>query len=143
MFLFRFELELAMMRGELSVSDLPEAWNKKMKEYMDIKPSNNSRGVLQDVHWSGGSIGYFPTYTLGNMYAAQFYAAAERELGSLEIYFENGEFTPLFEWLKSNIHQHGRRYYPKDLIVQVTGEELNPNYLIDYLDSKYETIYSS
>jgi carboxypeptidase Taq len=97
---------------------------------------------MQDVHWSAGLIGYFPTYTLGNLYAAQFFARAEQELGSLEAQFARGEFTPLLEWTRKNIHHQGSRYWPRDLLCQVTGQDLNPQFLIDYLNRKYLALYA-
>jgi carboxypeptidase Taq len=119
--LLRFELELALLRGELQVADLPSAWNEKFKAYMGFEPPNDAEGVLQDVHWSGGMIGYFPTYTLGNLYAAQLYAAAERDLGDLQAQFRRGEFAPLLEWLREKVHRQGQRYPAKELIERITG----------------------
>jgi carboxypeptidase Taq len=139
--LLRFELELALMRNELAVKDLPEAWNEKMAKYLGLTPPNCSLGVMQDVHWSGGAIGYFPTYTLGNMYAAQFFAKAQEDLGNLEASFAEGNFSGLLDWLRKNIHGQGRRYYPRDLIEAVTGKPLDPAFLIDYLNAKYGELY--
>jgi carboxypeptidase Taq len=139
--LLRFELELALMRNDLSVKDLPEAWNEKMTKYLGLTPPNFSLGVMQDVHWSGGAIGYFPTYTLGNMYAAQFFAKAQEELGDLEAGFAEGNFADLLSWLRKNIHGQGGRYRPRDLIETVTGNPLDPDYLIDYLNKKYAELY--
>lgn len=139
--LLRFELELALMRGELSVKDLPDAWNQKMLEYLGLTPPSFSLGVMQDVHWSGGAIGYFPTYTLGNMYAAQFFAKAREDLGDLEESFAEGDFFALLDWLRKNIHSQGRRYSPKDLIKTVTGQPLDPSFLINYLKKKYGELY--
>ncbi len=135
--LMRFELERAIMIGDLSVDDLPSAWNEKTGHYLGLTPPDHATGVMQDVHWSAGAIGYFPTYTLGNLYAAQFFAKANEELGDLESLFARGEFAPLLEWLRQNIHSQGTRYLPRDLVRTVTGEDLNPQYLIDYLDRKY------
>jgi carboxypeptidase Taq len=139
--LIRFEIEVAIMRRELQVDDLPDAWNEMMKKYLGIAPSNFADGVMQDTHWAAGAIGYFPTYTLGNLYAAQFYAQAEKELGDLGAYFARGEFVPLREWLREKIHSQGSRYLAKDLVRVVTGEDLNPRYAIDYLQGKYESAY--
>ena len=96
---------------------------------------------MQDVHWPSGAIGYFPSYALGNMYAAQFYAKAEQELGDLQEMFEAGEFSPLLGWLRQNIHSQGSRHLPRDLVKAATGEELNADYLTDYLEQKYERLY--
>ncbi len=141
--MLRFELELALLRGRIEVKDLPEAWNEKMREYLELTPPDYARGVLQDIHWSGGAIGYFPTYTLGNVYAAQFFARAERDLGGLEETFAAGEFKPLLEWLREKIHSQGSRYRPRDLVRFVTGEDPNPEYLVGYLNKKYRNLYGS
>ncbi len=139
--LFRFELELALMRGNLMIDDLPEAWNSKMDDYLGLRPRTYAEGVLQDVHWSGGAFGYFPTYTLGNIYAAQLIFKAEKDLGSLEERFAAGDYKSLLAWLRTHIHQQGRRYAPSDLILKITGEKLNADYLIRYLTSKYKALY--
>jgi carboxypeptidase Taq len=123
------------------VKDLPAAWNEKMETYMGLTPPDYAQGVMQDVHWSSGSIGYFPTYTLGNLNSAQFFARAEQELGSLDELMGRGDFTPLREWLRAKIHSQGSRYLPKDLVKEVTGEDMNPRYLIDYLERKYGDLY--
>jgi len=135
--MLRFELELAMFRNELSVSDIPGVWNEKMRKYLGITPPNDAMGALQDVHWSMGAFAYFPTYSLGNMYAAQLYDAAGRELGDLEAMFARGEFGPLLSWLRKNIHEYGQTYRPRDLIKKATGEERSPEALIRYLEGKY------
>lgn len=139
--LLRFELEVPLARGELEVDDLPDAWNAKMRTYLGVTPPDYATGVMQDVHWSSGSIGYFPTYTLGNLNAAQFFRKAEDDLGDLGALFERGEFRELLQWLRKNIHSQGSRYMPRDLVRTVTGEELNPHYLIDYLERKYVEVY--
>jgi carboxypeptidase Taq len=115
---------------------LPEVWNAKMKQYLGVDVPDDAHGVLQDVHWSLGTLGYFPTYTLGNIYAAQLFNKAEAEIPGLKAGFSKGEFSPLLKWLRKNIHQEGSRYYPEELIKKVTGEGLNPQYLVDYLKSK-------
>ncbi len=139
--LLRFELELALFRGELDPSDLPQAWNEKMRVYLGLEPATYADGVMQDVHWSGGSFGYFPTYTLGNVYAAQLFAAAERALGPLEERFARGEFEPLLAWLRANVHRHGRRYLPPELIERATGEPPTARYLNAYLEAKFGALY--
>lgn len=135
--IFRFELERALMRGDLTVAYLPDAWNEKMREFLGLMPPDFSQGVMQDVHWSGGHIGYFPTYTLGNLYAAQFFAQAKKDLGSLEEMFARGEFAPLLEWLRKNIHARGSLYRPRDLVRAVTGKDLDARYLLAYLEEKF------
>jgi carboxypeptidase Taq len=139
--LLRFELEVLLTRGDLDVKDLPSAWNEKMEAYLGLTPPDYAQGVMQDVHWSSGSIGYFPTYTLGNLYSAQFFAQAEREHGSLDEQIGRGEFTPLREWLRAKIHSQGSRHLPKDLVKEVSGENMNPKHLIEYLERKYGDLY--
>ncbi|WP_457636749.1 carboxypeptidase M32 [Oceanithermus sp.] len=137
----RFELELALFRGQLEVADLPEAWNAKYREYLGIEPKNYKDGVMQDVHWAAGLFGYFPTYTLGNVYAAELYRAASNALGDLEGRFARGQFAPLLNWLRENIHAHGRRYLPRRLIEQVTGREPSAKTLTAYLKEKFGNLY--
>ncbi|MCS7058892.1 MAG: carboxypeptidase M32 [Meiothermus sp.] len=139
--LIRFEVERALLRGELSVEEAPEAWDARYQQYLGVRPSKVGDGVMQDVHWAAGLIGYFPTYTLGNLYAAQFFAQAERELGPLEEQFARGDFLPLLEWTRRNIHHQGSRYWPRDLLRQVTAEDLNPGYLLAYLERKFTALY--
>lgn len=139
--LLRFQLEVALCRGDLKVADLPDAWNEKVQSYLGMTPPDYARGVMQDVHWSGGAIGYFPTYALGNLYAAQFYAKAQAELGDLDVLLEKGELGPLLEWLRRNIHSQGRRYLPRNLVKTVTGEDPDPRFLIEYLNRKYGSLY--
>lgn len=140
--MLRFELEEAMLNRRLEVKDLPDAWNEKIKEYLGIEPANDSEGVLQDVHWSGGMIGYFPSYMLGNLYAAQFFNKANEEIPGLMNSIEKGEITPLVKWLRKNIHMQGKKYTPNELILKVTGEELSPEYFMKYIKSKYSLIYN-
>ena len=139
--LIRFELEQALLEGELDVADLPEAWNTKYREYLAVEPSNNAEGVLQDVHWSAGLIGYFPTYALGNLYAAQFFRQAEADLGSLEEAFAHGEFGTLRNWLREQIHQHGQRYMASELVERVTQQPLRPEPLVEQLQAKLGPLY--
>ncbi|MCP4601162.1 MAG: carboxypeptidase M32 [Proteobacteria bacterium] len=139
--LLRFDLELGMMRGDLSVKDLPEAWREKMKTYLGVDPPDVASGVMQDVHWSAGLVGYFPTYTLGNIYSAQLYHYAEQKLGNLQEQFSKGEFKPLLEWLRENIHTLGGTYKPRELIREATGSAPDPSYLIRYWENKYSRLY--
>ncbi|RDI96653.1 carboxypeptidase M32 [Meiothermus sp. QL-1] len=139
--LIRFELELALLRGELSLDELPMAWDEKYQAYLGVKAAEIKDGVMQDVHWAAGLIGYFPTYTLGNLYAAQLFAQAERELGALEPQFAQGAFAPFLAWTRDRIHHQGSRYWPRELLRRVTGEDINPAYLIRYLESKFGALY--
>jgi carboxypeptidase Taq len=140
--LMRLELEISLIRKDLSVKELPDAWNEKTQRYLGITPPTHALGVMQDVHWSGGQIGYFPTYSLGNLYAAQFMAQAGRDLGNLSEQFARGEFAPLLGWLREKIHSQGSRYRAHDLVRHVTGEDLDPRYFIAYLNEKYGELYN-
>lgn len=139
--LVRFELERALLEGDLPPADLPGAWNECYRRYLGIEPRDNAGGVLQDVHWSAGAIGYFPTYSLGNLYAAQFFEAADRDLGGLHAQFARGEFTPLLRWLREKIHVEGRRYTAAELVERVTGCPLSSEPLMAYLRRKLTPLY--
>jgi carboxypeptidase Taq len=139
--LIRFELELALVNDQLKVADLPAAWNAKYREYLGIESPTDSDGVLQDVHWSGGAIGYFSTYSLGNLYAAQLFEAAGRDLGDLHAMFRRGEFFPLRDWLRKNIHSQGRRYPAAELARRVTGVPLSHDALLRHLRGKFGPLY--
>lgn len=137
----RYEIEKALIAGEMEARDLPVIWNQKMQDYLGITPSTDSEGVLQDVHWSFGGIGYFPSYSLGNLYAAQILHTIQKELPDFDSCIQNGKFDVIQDWLKENIHQFGKLYTPNELIVKVTGEELNAEYLVEYLEKKYSEVY--
>ncbi|MEK6267845.1 MAG: carboxypeptidase M32, partial [Planococcus sp. (in: firmicutes)] len=137
----RYELEKGLFNGDLKVSDLPQLWNDKYEEYLGVRPSNDAEGVLQDVHWSGASFGYFPSYALGYMYAAQFKNAMLKELPNYDELLAERNITPIREWLTKNIHQYGAFKKPMDILKDVTGEGLNPDYLAGYLEEKYTKIY--
>jgi carboxypeptidase Taq len=139
--IIRFELEKSLIENQLSVNDLPEAWNQKYEQYLGIRPAGDANGVLQDVHWSAGLIGYFPTYSLGNVFASQFFAAAEKELGDLEPPFRKGDFESLKNWLNANIHQLGGRYRSYDLVKKITGTGVDHRDLIAHLKSKFGRFY--
>ena len=135
--ILRFELEYALIDGSLKVRDLPEAWNAKMKELLGVVPSNNREGCLQDIHWSMGAIGYFPTYALGNLYAAQLFAAFTKEHADWESRVAKGELLFIKDWLSKAVYQHGRRYSSQELIQLVTKKPISANDYIDYLNNKY------
>ena len=139
--IIRFELEQALIQGDLQVVDLPSAWRDKYREFLGIEPPNDADGVLQDIHWSAGLIGYFPTYSLGNLYAAQFYARAEEELGDLETLVAEGQFAPLKDWLQEKIHQPGQCFGANELVERVTGQQLSHQPLLTYLRAKLEPLY--
>jgi len=137
----RFEIETSLISGDLKAGDIPEAWNKASRETLGITPPNDAMGCLQDVHWSHGSFGYFPTYTLGNLYSAQFFDAASRDLGGLEDKFAKGNFSPLKKWLGEKIHSQGQRYRAGDLCEVATGKELSADHFLQYLDKKFGALY--
>ncbi len=139
--LLRFELELALVNRELKVADLPAAWNEKIKQYLGLDVPSDTKGVLQDIHWSHGSFGYFPTYSLGSFYAAQFMAQASKELDDLPGLIAKGEFLPLKNWLNKKIHRHGKLYTSKELCQMVTGEQLNIAHFNAYVREKFGKVY--
>lgn len=138
----RYEIEKALFNDEISVEELPKIWNDKYEEYLGIVPPNDAQGVLQDVHWAGGSFGYFPSYALGYMYAAQIKNAMLKEMPNYDELIETGRFDVIKGWLTKQIHQYGRTKEPLEILKDVTGEELNAQYLIDYLEQKYKGIYN-
>lgn len=139
--ILRFRLELELFSGTLSVKDLPERWRSESQTLLGISPATDSEGVLQDIHWSLGAFGYFPTYALGNLYAAQFYAAMRKDLPDLDSSIEAGEFHVPLAWLRKRIHAWGVRRTAEELVREVTGEPLDPSYFMRYLEDKYRTIY--
>ncbi|HJU66580.1 MAG TPA: carboxypeptidase M32, partial [Gemmatimonadaceae bacterium] len=139
--LIRFELERDLMSGALRVAELPEAWNELYRRHLGLTPPNVADGCLQDSHWSGGLIGYFPAYSLGDVCSAQLFAQAERELGDLDAAFERGEFRPLLDWMRDRVHRHGRRYTAATVVQEVTGTGPDPRPLVGMLREKYETLY--
>jgi carboxypeptidase Taq len=139
--LIRFELEQDLLSDALRVPDLPGAWKEKYRSYLGVEPPNDADGVLQDIHWSAGLFGYFPTYSLGNLYAAQFFAQADRELGGLTEHFAIGQFKPLRDWLAAKIHQHGQCYSAAQLVERITGEPLSHQPLLAHLRGKLAPLY--
>jgi carboxypeptidase Taq len=139
--MLRMELEIALLEGKLSVKDLPQIWNEKMQSYLGITPANDAEGVLQDVHWSGGMMGYFPTYALGNIVGSQIWEKVNEDIPTLDDQLEKGEFRPLLTWLSDKVYQHGSKFEPKDIIKMVTGESIQPGPYIKYLETKYKEIY--
>jgi carboxypeptidase Taq len=137
----RFELERAMLEDDLQVADLPAAWNDRMRQDLGLEVPNDAQGCLQDIHWSMGAFAYFPTYTLGNLYAAQFWTAIRRDLPSLDDDIRRGEMRPLLDWLRTNIHSQGRRFTAPELCERVTGRPLTHEPLVTYLKDKLSTIY--
>ena len=136
----RYDIEKMLFEENLETKDLPQVWNKLYKEYLGVEVPNDTLGVLQDVHWAGGSFGYFPTYALGSAYAAQLYYQMKKELNIEEV-FGAENLSVVNEWLKEKVHQHAGSKTPKEILMLATGEEFNPQYYIDYLIEKYSKIY--
>lgn len=139
--MIRYEIEKALITGDLKVKDLPGAWNEMYHKYLGVRVPNDSVGVLQDIHWSYGSIGYFATYSLGSFYAAQFFKQAEKEIPGLATHIENGQLLPLKLWLNDKIHRHGRLLGAEELCKQVTGEGLQYEHFHSYLSGKLAQVY--
>ncbi|WP_408957112.1 carboxypeptidase M32 [Natrinema sp. 74] len=137
----RFEIERDLIRGDLEVSEVPEVWNDKYEEYLGVRPETDAEGCLQDIHWSHGDFGYFSTYSLGSVLAAQLYAAATADRGPFDEQLREGEFDELNGWLRENVHQHGKRYVTPDLIERATGEDLTADYFLEYVTDKYGELY--
>lgn len=137
----RFELEKALIEGSLKVKEVPDAWNAKMREYLGISPEFDGQGCLQDIHWSLGAIGYFPTYTLGNLYSVQFFTAFEKAHPNWKEHVSRGALDFIGDWLKENIHQYGRQYTPDELCQKVTGKSLSEEPYVNYLKKKYSALY--
>ncbi|MCC9602839.1 carboxypeptidase M32 [Stieleria sp. JC731] len=140
--LIRFELEQSLIAGDLAVDDLPQAWNAQYAESLGIEPPSDANGVLQDVHWSAGLIGYFPTYTLGNLAAAQLFDSAAEHIGDVESLISKGEFEPILHWLREHVHHHGRCYTGSQLVENATGKPLSSEPLLNYLTQKLKPIYA-
>ena len=137
----RFDIELGLFRDEIEPEETQTIWQNKMDEYLNIVPEDPSKGVLQDIHWSSGQFGYFPSYALGNLYAAQIYDTVNDEISNLSENIANGQFSTLLNWLRENIHQHGRKYLASEMTERLTGEDINEDYYIEYLKNKYDPIY--
>lgn len=140
--LIRYELEKALLEGNLQVDGLPSAWNELYRKYLGITPPDAVRGVIQDVHWSHGMFGYFPTYTLGSFYGVQFFAKAKEEISGLQQQIAAGETSQLLAWLREKVHRHGRRFTSEELCTQITGEGLNFSYFKNYIQEKYANVYN-
>lgn len=140
--MIRYELEKALLENTITTADIPAFWNERYMKYMNVKVPNDKLGCLQDVHWSHGSFGYFPTYSLGSFYAAQFFAMAEKSIPGLDLQIQKGETHLLLSWLREQVHRYGRMYNSGELCRKVTGEPLNISYFLQYLQRKYENIYA-
>jgi carboxypeptidase Taq len=139
--MLRVEMEIAMLSGDVAVKDLPALWNTRMQEYLGLVPDNDARGILQDIHWSIGAMGYFATYTLGNLISAQLWNTYGRTNPDRDAHIARGEFAPLLTWLRSNVHQFGRKFKPQELVERVTGSRIDPEPYLQYLETKYREVY--
>ena len=139
--LVRFELELALIRGELEVRDLPAAWNEKMERYLGVVPGNDAEGVLQDIHWAWGEFGYFPSYTLGNLYAALLHERMRAEIPALDEHLRRGELLPVRDWLVEKVHRQGHRWDAEEIVRRATGKSLETGALVRYLADRYGSLY--
>ncbi len=139
--LLRFEIERDLISGRMEAADIPAAWSEKSRQYLGFVPESDALGCLQDIHWAEGLFGTFPSYALGSVYAAQIFAAAERALPVSHEEFARGNFLPLRDWLRENVHRHGRRYDARQLVRRVSGEDVNPRVLVRYLKAKYLPLY--
>jgi carboxypeptidase Taq len=139
--MLRLELEIGMVEGTVVVKDLPEIWNAKMDEYLGVVPPDDAKGVLQDVHWSGGTLGYFSTYALGNLISAQLWEKINADIPDLADQFRQGKFDALLTWLREKIHVHGSKYEPQELVQRVTGSKIDAAPYVRYLKQKFSAIY--
>ena len=140
--MLRLEIEISVLEGKAAVRDLPEIWNARMEEYLGVVPDNDAHGILQDVHWAGGAVGYFPTYALGNMISAQIWECVTRDIPDLPEKIRQGSFSELHGWLAEKIYRHGAKFEPQTLVQKVTGSKIDPAAYIRYLNRKYREIYS-
>ena len=134
--LVRTELEIDLIEGDLEAKDIPYEWNKRYEELLGIRPSNDSEGCLQDVHWSEGAFGYFPSYLLGHLISAQLSSQMERDIGLIDDLIQNGEYQKIIFWLRNNVHKYGRSVNSMELVKNITGEELSSDYFINHLKTK-------
>jgi carboxypeptidase Taq len=139
--MLRVELEIGLIEGTIAVKDLPDIWKARMQDYLGVTPPDDAKGVLQDIHWSAGLFGYFATYTLGNLIAAQLW----EKFGTIQPDRDNqigrGEFAPLLSWLRAELHVHGRTYRPQELVTRMTGSPIDATPYLNYLETKYKAIY--
>jgi carboxypeptidase Taq len=140
--MLRLEMEIALMEGSLLAKDAPEAWNEKFKQYLGIVPPDDARGVLQDVHWSFGGFGYFPTYALGNLVSAQLWERMKQDLPNVEEQIEQAKFDGILNWMREHVHVFGAKFEPQELVKKVTGSKITPEPFMRYLDTKFKDIYS-
>ncbi len=140
--MLRLEMEIALLDRKIEVHDLPEIWRERMKEYLGVVPKDDAHGVLQDIHWAGGLVGYFPTYALGNIISAQIWECILKDIPDLDEQIGRGHFIPLLNWLRQNIHTHGAKFETQELVKKVTGSVIDPQPYLRYLNTKFKEIYS-
>lgn len=139
--IIRYEIEKGLLDGSIPVKNLSEEWNDRYEHYIGVRPKNDTQGVLQDVHWSIGAIGYFPTYAIGTMYAAQLWNQIESDVNGIDTLLEKGKYEPIKKWLNQKVHRFGRSCSADDIIKHATGEGLNPQHFLNYITKKYANIY--
>jgi carboxypeptidase Taq len=139
--MLRLELEIGLMDGSIDVKDLPEVWNSRMEEYLGLTPPNDAQGVLQDVHWSSGFIGYFSTYALGNLISVQLWECINKDRPDLKEQIRQGDFSQLHQWLREKVHQYGSKFEPQEMVKRITGKQIDPQPYLNYLYEKYSKIY--
>lgn len=137
----RFEMECDLLEGALKIKDVPEVWNQKYQDYLGVRPDSDANGCLQDVHWSMGGMGYFPTYSMGNLLSYQIWNKLRADLGDTDALMASGNFAPIFEWLRDKIYRQGRKYTPRDLVQQVTGKPMGAEDYLAGITAKYEALY--
>ena len=140
--MLRLEMEIALMEGSLAVKDAREAWNEKFKAYLGLVPPDDAHGILQDVHWSFGGLGYFPTYALGNLVSVQIWERMKQDIPDIDEQLEKARFDGLLGWLREHVHIFGAKYEPQELMVKVTGSKITPEPYMRYLEAKFKEIYS-
>ena len=140
--MIRYEIEKGLLEGTYTTKDLDQVWNRYYQEYLHVTPPNDNQGILQDIHWSHGSFGYFPTYSLGSFYAAQLFATAKQKVPGLTEQISTGQFGALLQWLREHIHAYGRYYTSNELCEKVTGKKLDFQYFLQYAEEKFGEIYS-
>jgi carboxypeptidase Taq len=140
--ILRFQLEKLIFTDKVEANELPQIWNEKMEDLLFLIPETDTEGILQDVHWSGGAFGYFPSYALGNLYAAQIYSTASEKISNLPNHISNANYSPLLAYLREQIHQYGMIYPPRELIKKISGDPLDPIHFINYLERKFYPMYN-
>ena len=138
--LVRYEIEKGIFDGSISLENLNNIWNKKTKKYLGVDVPNDREGILQDIHWSSASFGYFPAYALGSAYSAQIFNSMKKDL-NIDDLLENNKFNEINSWLKDKIHSNGALFTPKEILINATGEEFNPMYYVEYLENKFKKLY--